>query len=144
MKSIEEVLNYIFEHEFEDYVEFLKQEFPDDTDFIEECEKEGNIESLDKYAWNGTKEVQHIYASAVRAYRTLHNPDMDNEALPVFVRFENGQENRISPVFGPFEYAQIKYAAIFVKPFDGEEYELAYYDGLWVDNDKAAWSDVIF
>jgi len=142
MKSIEEVLNYIFEHEYEDYIEFLKQEFPDDADYIDECNREGNVDSLDKYAWNSDKELQHIYANAVKAYRSLHSGD--GEALPVFVRFEHGQEDRVSKIYGPFEYAQIKYAEIRVKPFGGEEYELAYFDGLWVDNDKVAWSDVIF
>jgi hypothetical protein len=71
MKAVESVLNYIFEHEFEDYVDTLKEQFPDDTDYIEECRREGNITSLDKYAWNGTTEVPHVYADAVIAYREL-------------------------------------------------------------------------
>jgi hypothetical protein len=70
-KALESVLNYIFEHELEDYINYLCEMFPDDVDYIVECQREGNIESLDKYAWNGTKKVPHVYADAVIAYREL-------------------------------------------------------------------------
>lgn len=64
---------YTFEHEFEDYVEQLCEIFPEDVDYINECQREGNIESLDKYAWNGSREVPHIYAHAVVVYKNILN-----------------------------------------------------------------------
>jgi hypothetical protein len=70
-KDLESMLNFIFEHEFEDYVERLEETFPEDKEFIRECVQKGNIDSLDKYAWNGTREVPSIYANAVRIYKEV-------------------------------------------------------------------------
>ena len=70
-KDLESLTNYIFEHEFEDYVEQLCEIFPDDVDYINECVREGNIDSLDKYAWNGTKDVPHVYAVAARIFKNM-------------------------------------------------------------------------
>ena len=72
LKDIESVLDYIFEHETEDYNEQLTEYFPDDADYIAECVQEGNQESLDKYAWNGTTDIPHVYAPAVRLWKLLH------------------------------------------------------------------------
>jgi hypothetical protein len=56
-------------HEFEDYIDCLKETFEDDIDYLEECRKTGNVAGLDKYALNGTIDVPHIYAVAVRVWR---------------------------------------------------------------------------
>lgn len=71
IKDIQAVLDYIFEHEAEDYAEQLPEFFPEDADYIADCIAEGNQESLDKYAWNGTREIPHVYAHAVRTWKTL-------------------------------------------------------------------------
>jgi len=70
-KDLESLTNYIFQHEFEDYIDCLCETFPEDVDYILECQREGNVDSLDKYAWNGAKEVPHIYAVAARIYKNM-------------------------------------------------------------------------
>jgi len=74
-KALNSLLNYTFEHEFEDYVDRLCETFPDDADYIRECVRTGNMESLDKYAWNGDKEVPSVYADAVIIWRWLSQPE---------------------------------------------------------------------
>jgi hypothetical protein len=70
-QDLELVLDFLFEHEFEDYVDRLIETFPEDKEYIRECVQTGNISSLDKYAWNGTREVPSIYANAVRIYKEV-------------------------------------------------------------------------
>lgn len=74
-QELKHVLNYIFEFESEDYAEKLKEIFPEDVDYISECFAEGNWESLDKYIWNGTREIHHVYAEATKINNKLFNED---------------------------------------------------------------------
>jgi len=76
MKDLDEVLTYLFEHEAEDFVNTLREQFPDDEDYIMECVQEDNWESIDKYAWNGTEDIPHIYAPAVRVWRALKEQEV--------------------------------------------------------------------
>ena len=74
-KDLEQLLNFLFEQEFEDYVERLYETFPEDKEYIRECLECGNTESLDKYAWNGAREVPSIYANAIRIYKEVFCAD---------------------------------------------------------------------
>lgn len=67
---------------------------------------------------------------------------------PVYIRFETGQENRISQEYGPFPFVQMTYGSLRVGP-DGEDF--AYFNK--VDEDwhleprfgptAPCWSDII-
>ncbi len=61
-----------------------------------------------------------------------------------YVRFENGQEDKIGQNLGPFEWVQITYCEL-----RADDVDLAFQnkDGLWVlvsiDEPDQLWSDVI-
>ena len=60
------------------------------------------------------------------------------------IRFECGLEDRWSPDYGPFDYAQITYDTLRVGP-DGADF--AFYDpekGEWTQGDSSEWySDIV-
>jgi hypothetical protein len=64
--------------------------------------------------------------------------------MPTYLRFEFGQEDHISPVYGPFPFVQLTYELLRVGP-DGEE--LAYFEdanNCWRVRDSAeVYTDVI-
>lgn len=62
----------------------------------------------------------------------------------VYVRFENGVEDRIGDDLGPFEWAQITYSGLRIDQ-DGDWLALQDKDGYWylVDRPWELWSDII-
>lgn len=54
----------------------------------------------------------------------------------------HGQDDR-ARVLGPFDYAQIVYDTVTTSP-DGENQVAWYENGLWVDENGATYSDLIF
>ena len=62
--------------------------------------------------------------------------------ISVFIRFECGQEGRMSEVFGPYEFVQATYASIRVGP-DGDRFIAHFEEGWWVTEDGQRWSDFI-
>jgi hypothetical protein len=59
-----------------------------------------------------------------------------------FIRFEHGQDDRMSEVFGPFEFVQLTYGSLRVGP-DGDIFFATHANGLWITEDGEAWSDVV-
>lgn len=70
--------------------------------------------------------------------------------MAVTIRFETGQEDRVSATYGPFDFAQMTYNTLRVGP-DGDDF--AYFDstrqewiilqGYALVGDKSWWSDVV-
>lgn len=61
-----------------------------------------------------------------------------------YIRFENGQEDRIGKDLGPFEWVQITYSIIRTDQ-DGDDLAFQNEDDFWilVDEPEQLWSDVI-
>lgn len=59
-----------------------------------------------------------------------------------YIRFEYGQQDRIGPDLGPFEYVQATYDEINASP-DGETRLAQFVDGLWATPDGQKWSDFV-
>ncbi len=61
-----------------------------------------------------------------------------------YIRFENGQEDKIGDVLGPFEWVQITYGVIRVSD-DGDDLAFQNKDDFWIliDEPGQLWSDVI-
>ena len=63
------------------------------------------------------------------------------------IRFECGQEERMSEDFGPFDYIQITYEDIRVEDQSapgGDRILAQVVDGWWIDPNGERWSDVVF
>lgn len=61
----------------------------------------------------------------------------------VMIRFEYGQEDRLSEDFGPFPFAQLTYESVRVGE-DGDEWLAQYADGLWhCERDGKTYSDIV-
>lgn len=61
--------------------------------------------------------------------------------MGTYVKFEYGQEDRWSEVYGPFPFVQLTYSSLRVGP-EGEDFA-GYHDGLWQAPDGKDYSDVI-
>lgn len=60
----------------------------------------------------------------------------------LFVRFECGQEDRMSPEYGPYPFVQLTYLSVRVGE-NGDEFLATFADGWWITQDGQKWSDVV-
>lgn len=72
----------------------------------------------------------------------------DQQPVPLMIRFECGQEDRVSSDYGPFEFVQLTYESLRIGP-DGEQFATYCHgnwrldDGRYRPGEAGPWSDVI-
>ena len=69
---------------------------------------------------------------------------IQNEVPKIFVRFEYGQQDRISADYGPFPFVQLTYDALRVGPNGDELASFDGHNGTWfILPELSEWSDII-
>jgi len=59
------------------------------------------------------------------------------------IRFEYGQQDRMSADLGPYPYVQVTYADLYGGPDSTVQLASLREDGLWVTPDGQVWSDYV-
>lgn len=71
VEELKKLCYWIVETEIDDFVELLMEKYPEEQDYIAECARTENWESLNKYAWNNPDELDNEYAIAIRFLKNM-------------------------------------------------------------------------